>query len=169
MIAEMLDRGSRMGVGGWSAEMMEAMVGMDDEQTERMLRMIRSSFAEEVGGDPEMMIGGFKTFVQERRRRKVVQREEETGEAEKKQEKEVKIGRGNAGGEDERCRGNEASGKGKGKGHEGKGEHEKEGGREGKGARQKMLSEEDQEDERTVVAPNTGAGGSHPQATSDPD
>ena len=54
VIAEMLDRGSRAGVGGWSAEMMEAMVGMEDVQMENMLRMIRSSFAEEVGGDPEM-------------------------------------------------------------------------------------------------------------------
>ena len=81
---------------------------------------------------------------------------------------EVRTGRGNAGlvqGEDERCRGNEASRKGKGKGREGKGEHGKEGGQGGKGVRQKMPSEEDEEDERTVVAPNTGAGGSHPRAT----
>ena len=70
---------------------------------------------------------------------------------------ELRTGRGNAGlvqGEDERCRGNEASGKGKGKGREGKGEHGKEGGQGGKGARQKMPSE-DEEDERTAVAPNT--------------
>ena len=53
------------GVGGLSAEMMEAMLGMDDEQTERMLRMIRSSFAEKVGGDPEMVIGGIRKFVQQ--------------------------------------------------------------------------------------------------------
>ena len=78
----------------------------------------------------------------------------------------MRTGRGNAGGEDERCRGNVASGKGTGEGHEGKGEHEKEGGRGGKGARQKMPSEED---ERTVVARNTGAGGSHTRATTDPE
>ena len=170
-IAEMLERISRTGVGGWSAEMMEATVGMDDEQTERMLRMLRSNFTEEVGGDPEMMIGGMKKFVQERKRRREVQREEETGEAEEKQEKEVRTGRGNAGlvrGEDERCRGSEASGKGKGKGYEGKGEHGKEGGRGGKGARQKIPSEEDEEDDRVQVAPNTGAGGSHPRTTTDP-
>ena len=112
---EMFARCSRTGVGGLSAETAEAMVGIDDEQTERMLRMIRSSSAEEVGGDPEILIGGIKKFVQERRRRREVQREEEAGEAKKKREKEVRTGRGNAGGEDERCRGNEASGKGKGK------------------------------------------------------
>ena len=39
MVADMLDRGSRTGVGGWSAEMMEVMLQMKDEQTERMLRM----------------------------------------------------------------------------------------------------------------------------------
>ena len=32
-----------------------------------------------------------------------------------------------------------------------------------------MPSEEDEEDERTAVAPNTGAGRSHPQATTDPE
>ena len=119
-----------------------------------------------------MVIGGIKKFVQERKRRGEVQREEETGKAEEKQGKEVRTGTSNAGlvrGEDERCRGNEASGKGKGKGREGKGEHGKEGGRGGKGARQKMPSEEDEEDERTVVAPNTWAGGSHPRATTDPE
>ena len=170
MVVEMFDRCSRTGVGGLSAEMMEAMLGMDDEQTEKMLRMTRSNFTEEVGGDREMVIGGIKKFVQERKRRREVQREEETGKAKEKQEKEVRTGRGNAGlvqGDDERCRGNEASGKGKGKGREGKGEHGKEGGQGGKGARQKMPSEEDEEDERTVVAPNTGAGGSHLRATTD--
>ena len=83
-IAEMLDRGSRTGVGGWSAGMMEVMLEMEDEQMEKMLRGLRSNFTEEVGGDPQIVIGGFKKFVQEQRRRKEVQREEETGEAEKK-------------------------------------------------------------------------------------
>ena len=148
---------------------MEVMLEMEDEQMEKMLGMLRSNFTEEFGGDPEMVIGGIKKFVQERKRRGEVQREQETGRAEEKQEKEVRIGRGNAGGEDERCPGNEATGKGKGKGREGKGGHGKEGGRGGKGARQKMPSEEDEEDERTVVAPNTWAGGSHPRATTDPE
>ena len=52
----------------------EAMLGMDAEQTAKMLRMIRSNFTEEVGGDPEMVIGGIKKFVQERKRRREVQR-----------------------------------------------------------------------------------------------
>ena len=38
-VFEVFDRCSRMGIGGWSAEMTEAMLGMGDEQTERMLRM----------------------------------------------------------------------------------------------------------------------------------
>ena len=79
VVADMLDRGSRMGVGEWSTEVM---LGMDDEQTERMLRMLRSNVAEELGGDPEMVIGGIKKFVQERKRRREVQREDETGKAE---------------------------------------------------------------------------------------
>ena len=55
-IAEMLERGSRTGVGGWSAEMIEVMMEIEDEQMENMLGMLRSNFTEEVGGDPEMMI-----------------------------------------------------------------------------------------------------------------
>ena len=74
VVVEMFDRCSRTGVGGLSAEIMEAMLGMDDEQTERMLRMIRSSFAEVVGGDPEMVIEGIRKFVQKGRRRKKDQR-----------------------------------------------------------------------------------------------
>ena len=63
---------------------------------------------------------------------------------------------------------NEIKGKGKGKGNEGKGEHEgKEGGFGRKGFQQ-SVKEADEEDERDRVAPDIGAGGSHPQATSDP-
>ena len=76
-IAEMFDRGSRTGVGGLSTEMMEAMVGMEDVQMENMLRVIRSSSAEEVGGDPEVAVRGIRKFVQERRQRKKEQRRRE--------------------------------------------------------------------------------------------
>ena len=48
MVADMLDRGSRTGVGGWSAEMIEAILEMEDEQMEKMLGMLRSNFTEEL-------------------------------------------------------------------------------------------------------------------------
>ena len=54
----------------------------------------------------------------------------------------------------------ETRGKGKGKGNGGKGEHGSKGGLGGKGERE--------EDERVQVAPNMEAGGSHPQAMTDP-
>ena len=57
---------------------------------------------------------------------------------------------------------NEINRKGKGKGNGGKGEHEGKGGGFGrKGFKEK-------EEEWGRVAPHMGAGGSHPQATSDP-
>ena len=65
---------------------------------------------------------------------------------------EVRTGRGSSGlvrGEEERVWTNESR-------------------RKGKGVRQKTPTEEDEEDERTVVAPNMGAGGSHLQATTGP-
>ena len=68
----------------------------------------------------------------------------------------------------------ESSRQGKGKGNGGKGEHGGKGGVGSKGTQQVENSamDEDQEageeNERGRVAPNMGAGGSHPQATSDP-
>ena len=77
---------------------------------------------------------------------------------------------------DETHRMNETSRKGKGKGNGGKGEHGGKGDKGGKGFQQsvKMLKGEeeqktDEEDERVQVAPNMGAGGSHPQAMLDPE
>ena len=71
---------------------------------------------------------------------------------------ELRTGRGSAGlvrGRDERFRADETSRKGKGKGNGGKGEHEGKGGAGSKGRQQV---------ENSVME----AGGSHPQATSDP-
>ena len=102
---EVFDRCSRTGVGGLSAEMMEAMLGMGDEQTERMfrmLRMLRSGLPREVGGDPEMVIEGIRKFVQMRRQRKKDQQEETRAQgADERDEsngpEEVRTGRGSAG------------------------------------------------------------------------
>ena len=93
---------------------------------------------------------------------------------------EVRTGRGSSGlvrGGDERCRTDESSRKGKGKGNGGKGEHEGKGDKGGKSFQQStkmMKGEEEQEtaeeDEgRVRMAPNMGAGGSHPQAMTDPE
>ena len=86
---------------------------------------------------------------------------------------EVRTGRGGAGlvpGGDERCQADEICRKGKGKGNGGKGDHGNKGDNGGKGFQQsvKVLKGGEEEDERGRVAPNMGAGGSHPQATSDP-
>ena len=90
---------------------------------------------------------------------------------------EEQTGRGSAGlvrGGDERHWADESNRKGKGKGNGGKGDHGSKGGAGCKGTQQvKNLAmdedqEADEENERDRVAPNMGAGGSHPQATSDP-
>ena len=82
---------------------------------------------------------------------------------------EVRTGRGSTGlvrGGDERCRADETSRKGKGKGNGGKGEHEVKGGGFGRKGFQQSVREE--KEERDRMAPDMEAGGSHPQATSDP-
>ena len=73
---EVFDRCSRMGIRGWSAEMTEAMLGIGDDQTERMLRILRSGLPEEVGNDPELVIGGIRKFLRERRRKEKDRQEE---------------------------------------------------------------------------------------------
>ena len=57
---------------------------------------------------------------------------------------------------------NEIKGKGKGKGNEGKGEHEGKGGGFGRKGFQQSVKKADEVCERDRVAPNMGAGGSHP-------
>ena len=82
---------------------------------------------------------------------------------------EVRTGRGSTGlvrGGDERFRVDETNKKGKGKGNGGKGEHEGKGGGFGHNGKQQEMRKK--EEERVRMAPNMGAGGSHPQATSDP-
>ena len=82
---------------------------------------------------------------------------------------EVRTGRGSAGlvrGGDERCRADETNRKGKGKGNGGKGEHEGKGG--GFGHKGKQQETRERKEEQVRMAPNMEAGGSHPQAMSDP-
>ena len=81
---------------------------------------------------------------------------------------EVRTGRGSAGlvrERDERCRADETNRKGKGNGR--KGEHEGKGGGFGQKGKQQETREREREEERVRMAPNMGAGGSHPQAMSD--
>ena len=88
---------------------------------------------------------------------------------------EVRTGRGSTGlvrGRDERSWADETR-KDKGKGNGGKGEHGRKGGEGNKGAMhvENSVMDEDQEaeeEERGRVAPNMGAGSSHPQATTNP-
>ena len=121
------NRNEEEGDEGVSAEMMKAMLGMDDEQTEKMLMMTRSNFTEEVGAEERSSVRG----------------------RDRKSEGEAREG-----GEDladatqDLCKEKTQGAEGMGKGCKGKGEHGKEGGRGGKGARQP--SEEDEEDKRTV-------------------
>ena len=93
---------------------------------------------------------------------------------------EMETGRGSAslvqGGADGHDELDETRGKGKGKGNGGKGEHGGKGDKGGKAIQQSvkmMKGEEEQEtaeeDEGVRMAPNIGAGGSHPQATTDPE
>ena len=56
--------------------MMETMLGSSNKNTEEMLKRFRSSFPEEGGGDPEMVIEEIQRFLQERRQREKDQQEE---------------------------------------------------------------------------------------------
>ena len=51
---------------------MEAMLEMDDEQTEKMLGMLRSTLPKQVDGGPEVVIDGVRRFFRERRREREI-------------------------------------------------------------------------------------------------
>ena len=90
---------------------------------------------------------------------------------------EMRTGRGSSAfvrGGDERYRADESSRKGKGRGNGGKGEHEGKGGefgRNGKQHERKTRKDENNGEGHELgrMAPNMGAGGSYPQAISDPE
>ena len=121
VVVKMLVRCFQTGVGGWSAEMMEAMSEMDDEQTEKMLGMLRNILPKPVDCGPEVVIDGVTRLFRERRRGKGDQQQEtavqSTDEGEEMNgPEEMKCGRGSAGctrGKDEKCQASKASREGK--------------------------------------------------------
>ena len=177
-----------------SRKMTESMSEGSDEDMERTLQNCRTAGYEVLGWSQEqveMMERGLRWAVEARRKGRRQQEEEQRrrgeqghhlgqeqskqgkhmrcGDEEQFEEAEVRTGRGSAGlvrGGDERCRTDETNRKGKGKGNGGKGEHEGKGG--GFGHNWKHPETREREEERVRMAPNMGAGGSHPQATSDP-
>ena len=177
-----------------SRKMTESMSEGSDEDMERTLQNCRTAGYEVLGWSQEqveMMERGLRWAVEARRKGRQQQEEEprrrgeqghhlgqeqskqgkhmRCGDEEQFEEAEVRTGRGSAGlvrGRDERCRADETNRKGKGKGNGGKGEHEGKGG--GFGHKGKHPETREREEERVRMAPNMGAGGSHPQATSDP-
>ena len=175
-------------------KMIESMSEGSDEDMERTLQNYRTAGYEVLGWSQEqveMMERGLRWAVEARRKGRRQQEEEQRrrgeqgqhlgqeqskqgkqvrcGDEEQFEEAEVRTGRGSAGlvrGGDERCRTDETNRKGKGKGDGGKGEHEGKGG--GFGHKGKHPEMRERKEERVRMAPNMGAGGSHPQATSDP-
>ena len=151
----------------WMTESVNMLQSTDEderrlaEEVEKVSKTMAGMGKQATGGDLQRvaeMEESLKKLEKEVQAKDVDDRKMTRNFAETGEKKVTREGRGCAG----LVQGRDESGKGKGKGREGKGEHGKEGGQGGKGARQKMPREEDQEDERTVVAPNTGAGGSHP-------
>ena len=63
---------------------------MDDEQTEEVMRRLRSILSEELGVGSETVIGGITRFVQERRQRKKDQQEEAEKQWQQSQEEAAK-------------------------------------------------------------------------------
>ena len=138
--------------------------GVDEERAKLMeLGMRWAVEARKRGRDAEQE----QRRQEEQRQRRHEQQGQNTEQEQGKTE--VQTGGGSAGlvrGGDERCRTDETSRKGKGKGNGGKGEHEGKGGGFGHSGKQQEMRE--REEERVRMAPNMGAGGSHPQAMADP-
>ena len=161
----------------WAMETMNTLQSTDEdkrriaEEVEKVKKAMAGMEKQATGGDLQRVAEMEESF--KKLEKKVQAKDVETGE-----KKVTREGRGCTGlvqGGDETHKMNETSGKGKGKGNGGKGEHGGKGDKGGKGFQQNMKTmkgEEEQKadevDERDRVAPNMGAGGSHPQAKSDP-
>ena len=152
------------------------------EEVDKVRKMMAGVEKQVTGEDLQRlsdMEEGLKTFEEEVQAKGVDDQEVMTNFEDKCEKKVMREGRGRAGlvqGGDETHRMNETCGKSKGKGNGGKGEHGGKGDNGGKGFQQsaKMLKgeeeqEADEEDERVQVAPYMGAGGSYPQAMTDPE
>ena len=167
----------------WAMETMNTLQSTDEdkrriaEEVEKVKKAMANMEKQATGGDLQRVAEMEESF--KKLEKEVQAKDVETGE-----KKVTREGRGCTGlvqGGDETHEMNESSRRGKGKGNGGKGEH---GGKEGVRVEEEeyrwdakrkvvrtMKREEDQEadeEERCRVAPNMGAGGSHPQAMSDP-
>ena len=162
--AKLMELGMR-----WAVEARKRGRGAEQEQRrQEEQRQRRQGEQEQHPGQEQSKQGKRVRFGEEQQLRKTGA--ENAGEPEVMgRTTEVRTGRGSTGlvrGGDERFRADETNRKGKGNGNGGKGEHEGKGG--GFGHKGKHLETREREEERVRMAPNMGAGGSHPQATSDP-
>ena len=162
----------------WAMETMNTLQSTDEdkrriaEEVEKVKKAMAGIMEKQAtGGDLQRMAEMEESL-------KKLEKEVQTKDVETGEKKVTREDRGCAGlvqGGDETHEMNETRGQGRGKGNGGKGEHGREGDEGGKGFQQNMKTmkgeeeqKADEEDERGRVAPNMGAGGSHPQATSDP-
>ena len=163
----------------WAMETVNTLQSTDEdkrriaEEVEKVKKAMAGMEKQATGGDLQRvaeMEESLKKLEKEVQAKDVDNQKMTMNLAETGGKKDTREGRGCAGlvqGGDETHRMNETSGKGRGKGNGGKGEHGREGDEGGKGFQQQQ--ETDEEAERVQVAPNMGAGGSHPQATTDPE
>ena len=170
----------------WAMETVNTLQSTDEdkrriaEEVEKVKKAMAGMEKQATGGDLQRvaeMEEGLKKLEKEVQAKDVDDQKMTMNFAETGEKEDTREGGGCAGhvqGRDETHRRNETSGKGKGKGNGGKGKHGGKGEDGDKGVQQsaKMMKDEeeqeaDKEDERGRVAPNMGAGGSHPQATSD--
>ena len=152
----------------------DSVSGGSDVDVERKMRYWASKLQERPGGD--IMECGLRWAVEARRKKRGEEKkEQEQEEQEQRAENtdepevtgravEVRTGRGSAGlvrGGDERHCADESSRKGKGKGNGGKGEHGSKGGAGSKGTQQveNSVTDEDQEDKRTMRDEREEGGG----------
>ena len=160
----------------WMTETVNTLQSTDEderrisEEVEKVKKAMAGMGKQATGGDLKRVAEMEESF--KKLEKEVQAKDVETGE-----QKVTGKGRGCTGlvqGGDETHGMNETSRKGKGKGNGGKGEHGSKGRAGSKGTQQVENfavdedQEADEENERGRVAPNMGAGGSHPQATSDP-
>ena len=67
VIFELMDNGSRIGRRGWNEGVMGKMLELDDDETQDMVRRLRSSILVSAGTDREQALEGLKRLLHERK------------------------------------------------------------------------------------------------------
>ena len=93
VIVGLMEKDCRIGRRGWNEGVVGKMLELDDDETQDMMRRLRSSIQVSVGTDPKLALEGFKRRLHERKQAMKTQQEEATRVTEQQRRRQEVIAR----------------------------------------------------------------------------